>query len=66
MEWNSLPEALRRYIEEHPYLTAVQVAALLLVVCPGLLSTPAVAAVGFSEVGPVAGEYTRIFSPNKF
>lgn len=58
---DSLPEALRRYIEEHPYLTAVQIAALLLVVCPGVLSTPALAAVGFSEVGPMAGEHEQSF-----
>jgi hypothetical protein len=56
LKWESIPEPVRHRIE-HPKLTAFQLAAILVVLCPGLIVAPALSTIGFSGIGPVAGMF---------
>lgn len=56
LRWEHVPEPVRRYIEEHPTLTAVQLVMLLVLTCPGLVIAPALGWVGLGGGGPIAGK----------
>ena len=51
--WDQLPKPVKEYIKAHPKLTAAQ---LVVLVVPGLVLTPALGALGFTAIGPAAGE----------
>lgn len=55
--WDKLPESARNYLSAHPNLTAFQVISMLVILCPGLVVMPVLGLLGFSSIGPVAGEY---------
>lgn len=56
VKWQNLPMNTRAHIEKNPKMTAFQIVALLTAVVPGLLAAPVLGAIGFSSLGPVAGE----------
>jgi hypothetical protein len=60
LKWESIPEPVRHRIEEHSKLTAFQLTAILVILCPGLIVTPALSTLGFSGIGPVAGMFILI------
>jgi ElaB/YqjD/DUF883 family membrane-anchored ribosome-binding protein len=58
VEWEKLPEAAKEHIKKNPRMTgAVQIALLLVTLCPGLVMGPALLLLGFGRLGPVAGKY---------
>ena len=57
LKWEDVPEPVRKYIEENPALTAIQIALLITAICPGLVVTPALRLVGLSSQGPVTGMF---------
>ena len=59
LKWEDVPAPVRMYIQEHPTLSAVQLAMLLVLTCPGLVVTPLLGWIGFSTIGPVAGKQAR-------
>lgn len=56
LEWDQLPPAVIKYIQDNPKTTAFQLACLLVVAMPSLVATPGLFALGFSPTGPMAGE----------
>jgi hypothetical protein len=56
LKWEHIPAPVRGYIERHPHLTAIQLVLILLTLAPGLIVAPALGVLGFSSIGPVAGE----------
>ena len=62
LKWEDVPGPVRKYIEEHPKLSGIQLVLLLVLTCPGLVVTPLLGWIGFSSIGPVAGESTPPFS----
>ena len=56
LRWEDIPEPVRNYIRDHPKLSAFQLVTFLLLACPGLVVAPAFGFLGFSSIGPVAGE----------
>lgn len=63
LKWENVSEPVRNYIQERPALSALQLAMLLVVTCPGLVLTPMLSAVGLSSIGPVAGEIAHYHCP---
>lgn len=56
LKWEDVPAPVRKYIQEHPGLSALNLVLLLVITCPGLVVTPMLGWIGFSSIGPVAGE----------
>ena len=56
MPWRTLSEQAMEYITAHPGSTVIQIASALIAVWPGVLASPILTSVGFSNIGPVAGE----------
>ena len=59
LKWEHVPAPVRKYIEEHPGLGALNLVLLLAITCPGFVVTPVLGWIGFSSIGPVAGESFR-------
>lgn len=56
LKWENVPAPVRRYVQEHPKLSAIQLVMLLILTVPGLAVTPLLGWMGFSSIGPVAGK----------
>lgn len=54
--WENIARPARDFIVSHPKLSAIFVAFNLIVVMPELVAGPAFWTMGFSALGPVAGE----------
>lgn len=57
LEFEQLGPMIIDYLQAHPYMTSFQVVMLLVTAVPGLVATPALLAMGFGPLGPVAGKY---------
>ncbi|TAQ86342.1 hypothetical protein B7494_g5308 [Chlorociboria aeruginascens] len=57
MRWDQAPTALRAWIEAHPYQTAFLVMNGVIVLAPGVLSAPVLAALGWGGAGVRAGSF---------
>ena len=56
VNWETLPQHAQDYITNNPKMGACQIIMVIIAVVPGLVVAPALAALGFSSIGPVAGE----------
>ena len=63
MNWEGVPEAAKKYIQDHPCLTTFQITMLLFTLCPALFAGPMLGAMGFSSLGPVAGKQSQLQLP---
>lgn len=57
LEFEQLGPMIIDYLKAHPYMTSFQVVMLLVTAVPGLVATPALLAMGFGPLGPVAGKH---------
>ena len=53
---DALPTILIDYLKDNPGNTALQLALLLVVFVPGLVAGPGLLALGFGQLGPMAGK----------
>ncbi|TKX23424.1 putative integral membrane protein-2 [Elsinoe australis] len=57
IKWEDLPANVTTHIANNPKMSAVGLLSFLIVAVPGLVAGPALAALGFGSVGPVAGSW---------
>lgn len=55
VSWDQLPESVKNYITDNPKATALQLIFVVVALVPGLVVAPALAALGFGSIGPIAG-----------
>lgn len=59
IKWEDLPANVTTHIANNSKMSAVGLLSFLIVAVPGLVAGPALAALGFGSVGPVAGTSER-------
>lgn len=63
LKWDDIPQPAKQFISANSCITAVQVILVLLWFCPGLVASPALALMGFSSAGPIAGDIDLLCVP---
>jgi hypothetical protein len=56
LSWDQVGPTILQYMQEHPGLTALQLASFLIMLFPGMVAAPALGAAGFGSLGPTAGK----------
>ncbi|KAK4495392.1 hypothetical protein PRZ48_013723 [Zasmidium cellare] len=56
IQCDALPSHLMEYLKDNPGTTAMELALLLVTFLPGVIATPALLALGFGPLGPMADQ----------
>jgi hypothetical protein len=56
LSWDQVGPSVPQYVMEHPGVSALQLASVLIKLAPGLVTMPALGASGFRSLGPTAGK----------